>query len=41
LRGGHWRLVGVIALADLGRAEDVAAQSAPHGISEPTETERR
>ena len=35
------QLVGVITLADLGRAGDDAAQNALHGISEPTETERR
>jgi CBS domain-containing protein len=35
------QLVGVIALADLGRAGDGAAQEALKGISEPTDTERR
>jgi CBS domain-containing protein len=35
------RLVGVIALADLGRARPDAAQTALEGISEPTEKERR
>ena len=35
------QLVGVIALADLGRAGDGAAQEALMGISEPTDTERR
>jgi CBS domain-containing protein len=35
------QLVGVVALADLGRAGDGAAQNALMGISEPTDTERR
>ncbi|MGK9233152.1 CBS domain-containing protein [Inquilinus limosus] len=35
------RLVGVVALADLGRSEEGAAESALKGISEPTEKERR
>jgi CBS domain-containing protein len=35
------RLVGVVALADLGRSEDNAAQDALKGISEPTEKARR
>jgi CBS domain-containing protein len=35
------RLVGVIALADLGRAEDEAAQGALKDISQPTAKERR
>jgi len=35
------QLVGVIALADLGRSEDSAAQSALRGISDPTDKERR
>ncbi|MGK9169577.1 CBS domain-containing protein [Inquilinus limosus] len=35
------RLVGVIALADLGRSEEEAAESALKGISEPTDKERR
>ncbi|MGE0239639.1 MAG: CBS domain-containing protein [Parvibaculaceae bacterium] len=35
------QLVGVIALADLGRAGDGAAERALRGISEPTDTERR
>lgn len=35
------RLVGVVALADLGRSEDKAAQRALQGISEPTDQERR
>lgn len=35
------RLVGVLALADLGRDEPSAAQTALEGISEPSDTERR
>lgn len=35
------QLVGVIALADLGRTADNAAQDALVGISEPTDTARR
>ncbi len=35
------QLVGFISLADLGRAEDYAAQEALKGVSEPTEKERR
>jgi CBS domain-containing protein len=35
------RLVGVVALADLGRSGDRAAQSALKGISEPTDEPRR
>jgi CBS domain-containing protein len=35
------RLVGFVALADLGRSEDRAAQGALKGISEPTDKERR
>jgi CBS domain-containing protein len=35
------RLVGVIALADLGRAEDEAAQGALKDISQPSKKERR
>ena len=35
------RLVGVIALADLGRSEDEAAQGALKDISQPTAKERR
>jgi CBS domain-containing protein len=35
------QLVGVIALADLGRFADGAAQRALLGISEPTDMERR
>ncbi|WP_213288957.1 CBS domain-containing protein [Bradyrhizobium sp. sGM-13] len=35
------RLVGVVALADLGRSEQDAAQNALKGISEPTDKERR
>jgi CBS domain-containing protein len=35
------RLVGFVALADLGRAEDRAAHAALKGISEPTDKERR
>ena len=35
------QLVGFITLADLGRAEDYAAQEALKGISEPTDKERR
>jgi len=35
------RLVGFVALADLGRSEDKAAQGALKGISEPTDKERR
>jgi CBS domain-containing protein len=35
------RLVGVVALADLGRSEDEAAQDALTDISEPTGKERR
>lgn len=35
------RLVGFIALADLGRSVDTAAQGALKGISEPTDKERR
>ncbi len=38
---GEQQLVGVVALADLGRAGDGAAQDALKGISEPTDTERR
>jgi CBS domain-containing protein len=35
------RLVGIVALADLGRSQGTAAQGALQGISEPTEKERR
>jgi CBS domain-containing protein len=35
------RLVGVVALADLGRSEEEAAQGALTDISEPTGKERR
>jgi hypothetical protein len=35
------RLIGVVALADLGRSEEQAAQEALKGISEPTDKERR
>lgn len=35
------RLVGFVALADLGRLEHTAAQAALKGISEPTDKERR
>lgn len=35
------QLVGVVALADLGRSEVNAAQDALKGISEPTDTDRR
>ena len=35
------RLVGVVALADLGRGEPDAAQSALEGVSEPTGKTRR
>jgi CBS domain-containing protein len=35
------RLVGFVALADLGRSEHTAAQGALKGISEPTDKERR
>lgn len=35
------RLVGVVALADVGRREPRVAQTALEGISEPTEKERR
>ena len=35
------QLVGFITLADLGRAEDDAAQEALKGISEPTDKDRR
>ena len=35
------RLVGVVALADLGRDEPDAAQSALEGLSEPTRQARR
>jgi CBS-domain-containing membrane protein len=35
------RLVGVVALADLGLSEDRAAQGALKGISEPTDKPRR
>lgn len=35
------RLVGVIALADLGRAEARSAQGALQGVSEATDRERR
>lgn len=35
------RLVGVLALADLGRDEPSAAQTALEGISEPSDKERR
>jgi CBS domain-containing protein len=35
------RLVGFVALADLGRLEHTAAQSALKGISESTDKERR
>lgn len=35
------RLVGMVALADLGRSDGVAAQSALKGISEPTDKPRR
>ncbi|WP_119269274.1 CBS domain-containing protein [Taklimakanibacter deserti] len=38
---GEQQLVGVVALADLGRSADGAAQDALKGISEPTDTERR
>ena len=35
------RLVGVVALADLGRSQAGAGQSALEGISQPTDKERR
>ena len=35
------RLVGVVALADLSRSGDSAAQGALKGISEPTDMQRR
>ncbi len=35
------RLVGVVALADISRAEDEAAQGALKDISEPTDKQRR
>ena len=35
------RLVGVVALADLGRSEHEPANDALKGISEPTDKERR
>jgi CBS domain-containing protein len=35
------RLVGVVALADLGRSKDEPAKDALKGISEPTDKERR
>src|SRR6266566_3065646 len=35
------RLVGFVALADLGRSEHAAAQGALKGISEPTDKERQ
>jgi CBS domain-containing protein len=35
------RLVGVVALADLGRSEQKAGQRALQGVSEPTDKERR
>jgi CBS domain-containing protein len=35
------RLVGVIALADLGRSDESAARQALEGVSEPTDKERR
>lgn len=35
------QLVGVVALADLGRSEEGAAQEALKGISEPTDKARR
>jgi CBS domain-containing protein len=35
------RLVGFVALADIGRSEDRAAQGALKGISEPTNKDRR
>jgi CBS domain-containing protein len=35
------RLVGVVALADLGRSEDEAAQGALKDISQPADKERR
>lgn len=35
------RLVGFVALADLGRIEHTAAQGALKGISEPTDKERQ
>jgi CBS domain-containing protein len=35
------RLVGVVALADIGRDEPEAAQTALEGISEPSDKERR
>ncbi len=35
------RLVGVVALADLGRCGENAAQGALEGISEPTDKDRR
>lgn len=35
------RLVGFVALADLGRTGDAAAHGALKGISEPTDKERR
>jgi CBS domain-containing protein len=38
---GEQQLVGVVALADLGRSADGAAKDALKGISEPTDTERR
>lgn len=35
------RLVGIVALADLGRSEQEPAKAALKGISEPTDKERR
>jgi len=35
------RLVGMVALADLGRADPDAAMTALEGVSEPTEQPRR
>ncbi|MCA1454943.1 CBS domain-containing protein [Bradyrhizobium sp. BRP22] len=35
------RMVGVIALADLGRSRGLAAQDALQGVSRPTDKERR
>jgi CBS domain-containing protein len=35
------RLLGVVALADLGRSEEKAAEDALKGISQPTNKERR
>jgi CBS-domain-containing membrane protein len=35
------RLVGVVALADLGRTSSEAARNALEGLSAPTDKERR